>query len=86
MTQCNYAGLLFLTSVKFSLLNHEFNSVVFHSVSTYAALKGLLHFALYICFNGVSQDVLLQRQGNNLDCHIGRTVPVLLGECADVGA
>ena len=80
------ASLLFLTKLKFILLNHEGNGVIFHGVNTYAALKGLLHFALYRCCNGVYQDVLLQRQGNNLNCHIGRTLQVLLEKCADVGA
>lgn len=80
------ASLLFLTSFKFIFLNHKCNIVIFRGVSTYAALKGLLYFARYRCYNGFYQDVLLQRQGNNLDCHIGRTLQVLLGEGADVGA
>lgn len=80
------ASLLFLTNLKFILLNHERHSVIVHAVSAYAALKGLLHLALYRCCNGVYQDVLLQRQGNNINCHIGRTFQVLLGESADVGA
>lgn len=86
-SETNDSGsLLCLTNLKFILLNKKCNPVVSHGLCTYAALEGMWHLALYRCCNGVYQDVLLQGQGNHLDGHIGRTVQVFLGECADVGA
>lgn len=86
-SETNDSGsLLCLTNLKFILLNKKRNPVVSHGLCTYAALEGMWHLALYRCCNGVYQDVLLQGQGNHLDGHIGRTVQVFLGECADVGA
>lgn len=80
------ASLLCLTNLIFILLNEKCNPVVSHGLGSYAALQGMRHLALYQRCNGVYQDVLLQGQGNHFNGHIGRTVKVFLGECADVGA
>lgn len=79
-------SLLFLTSLKFFFLYHKFNIIISHAVSTDAAGEGLGRSAHDRRSNGVYQDVLLQGQRNDIDCHAGRTVQGVLGQCADVGA